>query len=464
MNLSRYIASRLSGSKDNASNYSRPVVIIGVISIVLSLSVMIIATSVVIGFKQSITQKMSGVASHITITNLDNNTSFETKPLIKDIGFMNSVLQTEHIRHIQPYALKHAIIKTKKEIQGILIKGVDSNYDWKAFSPNLLEGERIDPADTNGQNKVMVTKALATAMGLKLGDTLFTYYISQPRRILSDRVIKDHSATIFYSMIPKVGVELGPDQIYNTSNKEVFNYFNYIEADSVSNITPRAVKLKVAGIFETGIYELDQQLVMGSLSLVQSMYGWTPNNISGYEIYVDNFDNLEIAYKSVSFIAPQELYPSDIKSNYPEIFEWLPAIDVNGIIIIVLMVLVCMMAMLSTLLILIMEKTQMVGIFKALGMKNFELIKIFFWHGTYIYVRGVIIGNIIGIGLVLIQYFWQPLKLDQDSYYLSYVPVQIDWMRYLLINIGTFIVCVPVILLPSLIVTKISPVKAIRLD
>lgn len=424
---------------------------------------MIIATSVVTGFKKSITQKMSGVASHITITNLDNNSSFETKPLVKDIDFMNSVLQTEHIRHIQSYALKHAILKTRKEIQGIIIKGVGEDYDWNAFAPNILEGERIDPADTSARNKVMITKALATAMGLKLGDTLFTYYIAQPRRIFRERVIRDHSSALFYSMI-STNNESGIGEVYNTSNKEVFNYFQYIESDSISSTSPRAVKLKVAGIFETGIYELDQQLVIGSIALVQDMYGWTPDNISGYEIFIDDFDNLDVAYNSITFITPQELYPSDIRNNYPEIFEWLPAIDVNGIIIIILMVLVAMMAMLSTLLILIMEKTYIVGILKSLGMKNWDLVKTFFWHGTYIYIRGVLIGNIIGIGLVLIQFLWQPLKLDQDSYYLSYVPVNIDWMRYALINIGTFLVCVPIILLPSLIVTKISPVKAIRLD
>src|SRR5688572_23069864 len=136
---------------------------------------------------------------------------------------------------------------------------------------------------------------------------------------------------------------------------------------------------------------------MGNISLVQEMYGWTENNISGYEIFVDDFDNLDGAFQSVSFITPQDLYPSDIRSNYREIFEWLPAIDLNGVIIVILMVLVCMMAMLSTLLILIMEKTEMVGILKALGMKNWGLIKLFFWHGAYIYLRGVIIGNIIGI-------------------------------------------------------------------
>ena len=464
MNLSRYIASRLSGSKDNASNYSRPVVAIGVVSIVLSLSVMIVATSVVTGFKRSITEKMSGVASHITITNLDNNSSFETRPLVKDVNFMNQVLQVKHVRHIQPYALKHAIIKTKKEIQGILIKGVDAQYDWNALAPNILEGERINPADTTGRNKVMVTRALARTLGLKLGDTLFTYYIAQPRRILADRVMKDQAATVFYSMIPEDSTGLGTEYIYNTSNREVFNYFQYIGEDSISPIAPRAVKLRVAGIFETGIYELDQQLVIGSLGLVQDMYNWKPANISGYEIYVDNFDHLSTTFQSVAFITPAELYPSDIRSNYPEIFEWLPAIDVNGIIIVILMVLVAMMAMLSTLLILIMEKTYIVGILKSMGMNNWELIKTFFWHGTYIYSRGVIIGNIIGIGLVLVQYFWHPLKLDQDSYYLSYVPVNIDWLRYILINVGTFMVCAPVILLPTLIVVRISPVKAIRLD
>jgi lipoprotein-releasing system permease protein len=439
------------------------VVIIGVVSIVLSLSVMIVATSVVTGFKKSITEKMSGVASHITITNLDNNTSFETKPLVKDIDFMNSILSTQNVRHIQPYALKHAIIKTKQEIQGILIKGVDENYDWKAFSPNMLAGNRIDPSDTLAQNKVMVAGALAKALGLKLGDTLFTYYISQPRRLLSQRVIKDHSSTVFYSMLPNEQL-MGPEGMYSTSNPEVYKYFQYITEDSISSIAPRAVKLRVAGIFETGIYELDQQLVIGSLGLVQDMYGWTNNNISGYEVYVNDFDQLPQTYQSVAFLTPQELYPSDIRSNYPEIFEWLPAIDVNGIIIIILMVLVAMMAMLSTLLILIMEKTYIVGILKSLGMSNWELIKTFFWHGTYIYTRGFIIGNIIGVGLVLIQFFWQPLKLDQDSYYLSYVPVNIDWLRYILINVGTFLVCAPIIFLPTLMVVKISPVKAIRLD
>jgi lipoprotein-releasing system permease protein len=435
------------------------VVIIGVVSIVLSLSVMIVATSVVTGFKKSITEKMAGVASHITITNLDNNTSFETKPLVKDIDLMNAILGIENVRHIQPYALKHAIIKTKQEIQGILIKGVDANYDWKAFSPNIIEGDRINPADTLGQNKVMVAGALAKALSLKLGDTLFTYYIAQPRRLLDQRVIRDHASTVFYSMLPD-----DPDGLFTTSDPNVHRYFEYVENDSLSRTAPRAVKLQVVGIFETGIYELDQQLMIGSLGLVQNMYGWTNNNISGYEIYVNDFDELPLTYQSVAFVTPQELYPSDIRSNYPEIFEWLPAIDVNGIIIIILMVLVAMMAMLSTLLILIMEKTYIVGILKSMGMSNWELIKTFFWHGTYIYTRGFIIGNIIGIGLVLIQYFWHPIKLDQDSYYLSYVPVNVDWIRYIVINIGTFLVCAPIIFLPTLIVIKVSPVKAIRLD
>lgn len=433
-------------------------------SIVLSLSVMIVATSVVTGFKSSITQKMSGVASHITITNLDNNTSFETKPLVKEVDLMNTILSTPNVRHIQPYALKHAIIKTQKEIQGILIKGVDKSFDWEAFAPNILEGKQIDPGDSVAQNKVMVAGALAKALGLKVGDTLFTYYISQPRRLLTERVVRDHSSTMFYSMLDDDPSRISPEGTYTTSNAQVHGFFEYIEQDSITPTAPRATKLQVQAIFETGIYELDQQLVISSIGLVQGMYGWTSENISGYEVFVNDFDQLSDTYQAVSFITPQELYPSDIRANYPEIFEWLPAIDVNGIIIIVLMVLVAMMAMLSTLLILIMEKTYVVGILKSLGMSNWGLIKTFFWHGTYIYSRGFIIGNIIGIGLVLIQFFWQPIKLDQNSYYLSYVPVSVDWVRYLLINVGTFLVCAPIIFLPTLIVVKISPVKAIRLD
>lgn len=447
---------------------------------------MIVATSVVTGFKNAITEKMSGVASHITITNLDNNSSFETQPLVKDIDLMNSMLGIEHVRHIQPYALKHAIIKTKKEIQGILIKGINEDFDWNAFAPNIIEGEKIKPEDSAYFNKVMVTRSLANAMGLKLGDTLSTYYLSQPRRILRESVIKDHSATIFYSMIPKEALELGPELNYNTGNKDVFNFFYYVMNDSVSSTSPRAVKLKVNAIFETGIYELDQQLVIGSMSLVQDMYGWTSNNISGYEIYVDNFGNenlhdelnkfckvatlkeykdpLTETYDAVSFTLPADVYPSDIRSNYPEIFEWLPAIDVNGVIIRVLMVLVSIMAMLSTLLILIMEKTQMIGVLKALGLNNWGIQKVFLWHASYIIIRGMVIGNLIGIGLVMIQYWWQPIKLDQDSYYLSFVPVSVDWLRYLIINATTFLICLLALIIPSFVVSRITPVKAIRMD
>ena len=426
---------------------------------------MIIATSVVTGFKKSITEKMSGVASHITVTNLDNNTSFETRPIVKDAKFMKDVMGIEHTVHIQPYALKHAILKTKNEIQGIVIKGVDTDFDWTIFKQNLLEGETFSPNDTVNKNTVLITKVLANKLGIKMGDTLFTYYISQPRRILTERVIRDHAGTVFYSMIPHEDTfPGGEDYIYNTSNKQVFDYFEYIQKDSLSSTTHRAVKLKVSGVFETGIYELDQQMVLAPIGLVQDMYGWQKNDISGYEIFIDDFDRLDEVYNQVAFVTPSDLYPSDIRANYPEIFEWLPAIDINGIIIIVLMVLVAMMAMLSTLLILIMEKTYIVGILKSLGMSNWQLVKTFFWHGTYIYLRGFIIGNIIGIGLVLLQFYWHPVKLDQDSYYLPYVPVQVDWIRYLLINAGTFLVCAPIILLPSFIVIRISPVKAIRLD
>src|SRR5688572_8128482 len=232
---------------------------------------MIIATSVVTGFKKSITQKMSGVASHITISNLDNNSSFETQPLVKDVGFMNTVLQTSHVKHIQPYALKHAIIKTRNEIQGIFIKGIDKGFNWDAFSAHMLQGERIDPSDSTGNRKVMVTKALAQALGLKLGDTLFTYYLSQPRRVLSDLVMKDHSSMVFYSMIPEEQLDMGIELTFTTSNKDVFWFYNRIQNDSLTLVAPRAIKLKVAGIFETGIYELDRQLVMGNISLVQEM-------------------------------------------------------------------------------------------------------------------------------------------------------------------------------------------------
>lgn len=460
MNLSKYIAFRISGSSQQKQNYSKPVVKIGILSIVLSLSIMLVAISVVNGFKKAITEKLSSIASDITVTKFDNNSSLETKPIVYSEGFVNYVQQKSEVKSISPYVLKHAIVKTEHDLQGIIVKGV-TNFEVDNKSIRLLEGDNLK-FDSQESNEVLVTEIMSKYLNLKVGDSLFVLYIAQPQRELTSKIMKNDANSVFYSTIPKDSMRNNRAEFY-TYNKKVFDFYEYLQKDSMTPIAPRRVVLRVKGIFETGLYELDQKLVIAPIAQVQEMYNWTKQDISGYEIHLHHFDDLMSVQKEIQQYSP-ELYASDIKSNYPEIFDWFPSIDVNGIVIITLMILVSVMAMISTLLILIMEKTELIGVLKAMGMNNWGVKKIFFWNAAIIIFKGMIIGNIIGIGLLLIQDYFHIFSLDQKNYYLSYIPVDINWLHFFIINVGTFLICMIALIIPSIAISQISPIKAIRFE
>ncbi|MCX7744275.1 MAG: FtsX-like permease family protein [Flavobacteriales bacterium] len=419
------------------AGFSRPIVRFAIASISLGLGIMILAVSIVNGFKKGITEKLTGITSHIQITKLSASSSLETEPIDSKPAFYNEIKSMPEVNHIQSFVVKHGILKTKKEIQGVVIKGVGDDFNWKFFQQHLKEGAILTSLENEESIKnIIISKLIANKLNVSVNDSLYVYFLSRIKKPLY-QIPDDFPHDEYYEMLIK---------------------------DSITESKPYAMKLRVTGIYETGMYEMDNQLILAHQWLVQDMYKWNRNQISGFEITLKDYRNLDDITWVIDSKVPVDLYVSNIRENYPEIFEWLPTIDINSIIIIILMILVSIMAMISTLLILILEKTNMIGILKALGMSNFQVRKIFILQAAYIIIQGLILGNIFGIGLCLIQFHFGIIKLDQQSYYLSEVPVLIDWLKIAGINLLTFINCIFVLIFPSYLITRISPVQAIRVS
>lgn len=406
MNTELFIARRILSK--NKENFSRPIVKIAITSIALGLTVMIIAVAIVTGFQSEIKEKVIGFGSHIQISNFDYNKSFEDSPISKNQSFYPFIDTIEGIKHIQVFANKAGIIKTKDQIQGVVLKGVGADYDWSFFEDKIVEGEKFIVNDSVKTDDVIISRSLSKLLKLKTGDGLRMYFVSG------------------------------------------------------SGSQPRGRKFNIKGIYETELEEFDILYVICDVKHIQKLNRWTDDQIGGFEILIDDFDELEkfanIIYREIGY----DLDAKTIKETNPQIFDWLGLQDMNVVVILVLMVLVAGITMISTLLILILERTNMIGILKALGSKDISIRKIFLYNASYIIGKGLLWGNIIGIGLCLLQDYFQLITLNQESYYVSYVPVNLGLQSMLILNAGTFLVCLIMLLIPSLIITRISPVKAIR--
>ncbi len=436
MHIDWFILKRMIRSEKGNQQFSKPVIRIAMASIALGLGIMILAGSIVSGFKKEITEKLSGITAHIQVTKLTSSSSLETEPISLSDTVMQKIKNIDGVLHIQPFSIKHGILKTKKEIQGVVVKGVDNNYDWTFLQQHIKSGNilQAEKKDSIPDKRILISKIIADQLEIKAKDSIYIYYLSQykkPRYSSSDALLSNYS------------------MIYN---------------DSIIESKPSAMKVKVEGIYESGMVEMDQQLILADMELVQLMYKWNDKQISGYEINISDYQLLDSLTWMVDDQLPASHYVSNIRENYPEIFEWLPTIDINSTIITVLMITVSIMAMISTLLILILEKTTFIGILKAMGMNNFQLRKIFIYHSIFIILQGMMYGNLIGIGLCWIQKKWGLIKLDIESYYLSEVPIHLDLIHIISLNVLTFLICIIALLVPSYLVSRISPVKAIRMD
>ena len=305
--------------------------------------------------------------------------------------------------------MKAGIIKTKEEIYGIVVKGVGSDFDWSFFNEKIIEGSSFLVNDEKAQNDVLLSNHIATKMKLKVGDKMFLYFIQKNGQL-------------------------------------------------------RPKDFIVKGIYQTGLEQFDNLYVIADIAHIQKRNGWEKNEVGGFEVLIDDYNDLEkmgdYVYENVGY----KLHSSTIKDQNPDIFNWLSLQDYNVNIIIILMIIVAIINIISALLILILERTNMIGILKALGMPNWNVRKIFLYNAVHLIVKGLIWGNAIGIIICIVQQQFGFLTLPEESYYVSVVPIELNILNILLLNIGTLVLCVLMLLIPSFVITKITPVKAIRFD
>jgi len=412
-NLEYFIAKRIH-FQQGKKNISRPAVRIATIGIALGLTVMLISVAVVIGFKNEIRNKTIGFGGHIQITNFDNNNTYMMNPIKMDPSLIKKISSLDGVKHVQKFATKPGIIKTEKEFQGIVIKGIDANFDWDFFEANLVEGRIIDSTQNSPKNEVIISKYLANLLGLKLDDSFFTYFIQ--------------------------------DQV-------------------------RARKFKIVGIYATNFIEYDKLFIISDMRHVQALNDWDSTSFSGLEVLITDFDRIDITGQAVyaatanKFNAEGNTYTTQtIKEINPQIFSWLDLLDMNVWVILFLMLAVSGFNMISGLLILILERTTMIGILKSMGANDWSIRKIFLYHSFFLVSKGMFWGNMIGLTLCAIQYFTGIIPLDPEAYYVATVPISFNWLYIVLLNLGTLLASLLMMVGPSYLITKINPAKIIRYE
>ncbi len=404
MNLPFFIAKRI--TFNSTRTFSKLIVRIAILGIMLGLAVMILAVAIVKGFKTEIREKVRGFSGDIQISKLNLNSSYENTPFsILDADYAK-ISAIPGLSLLQAFATKPGIINSGDEVEGVVFKGIDKSYNGQYFENILVDGDFIDFSDSSiSKTQILISQFTASRLNLKVGDDFLMYFIE------------------------------------NSLRKR---------------------KFKIVGIYNLGVEEVDKVFVIGDINLIRSLNNWDSNQVGGYELRVDNFDELEEIETRVYEHLSVDLKSYSIKEYYPAIFEWLSLLDVNTQVILILMILVAVINMISALLIMILERTNMIGILKALGSSNWNIRKIFLYNASYLIGLGLLTGNILGIGLGLFQVKTHFFKLDQASYYMDFVPVELDFKDILLLNAGTLIISLLVLLIPSLLVSRISPLKAIR--
>jgi lipoprotein-releasing system permease protein len=405
LNFAAYIAQRLSAY--GQKSFSRLIVRIAVAGVALSVAVMIISLSIVTGFQQEIRDKITGFGSHIQIAHVDLNNSYETAPIYRYQAFNKDIKQLPGVKHIQGFATKAGLIRTENDIEAIVLKGIGRDFNWSFFNDKLSRGKKFVSNDTVPNNEVIISKYTADKLHLDTGMSLVIYFIQEPVRVR---------------------------------------------------------KFKIAGIYETGLEEFDKLYMLCDIGHIQKLNDWSKSMVGGFEILLDNFDHLDDNTQRVNELIGYQYEANSIREINPNLFEWLELLDVNVVVIMVLMFLVSTINMITAILILILERTQMIGLFKAFGSTSGSVRKIFLIISGKLILQGIFWGNIIGAGLCLLQKQFSVVKLDQASYYMNSVPVNFQWSNLLLINLGTFILCCCAMLLPLILVNRISPIKSIRFE
>ncbi len=411
MNLEYFIAKRLITAKDYKSSISAPIIKIAISAIAIGIIMMLVSVATGIGLQQKIRDKVSAFNGQIIISNYDNNNSEVTLiPISKNQDFYPNFKSVLEVRHIQAIASKAGIIRTENAFEGIIFKGVGADYDWNNIKEYLVEGKLPDFSKSLNED-VIISKFLAYRLNLKMGDQFNTFFIKEEQGKL-----------------------------------------------------PNSRRFKIVGIFNSGFQNFDATYIIGDIRHIQKINKWTLDQVGAFEVFVKDFNDIKKAGDQIYDQTSSNLDTKTIIEKYSYIFDWLQLFDFNIIIILGVMVLVATINMVVALLVLILERTQMIGILKALGASNWNVRKIFLYNAFYLIIRGLFWGNLIGISILLIQQQFGVVQLNPENYYVNQAPVYINWVYVVLLNLMTIIICLVVLLIPSYIITKISPVKAIRFD
>ena len=415
MNWKLFIAHRIYRSNEGGKEVSKPAVRIARWGIAVGLAVMIVAVAVVVGFKHEVRDKVVGIGSDITVTNFDAQKSYETVPVSASDSLLDVLRSTEGVKHVQRYSTKPGMIMTDDNFLGMVLKGVSQEYDWTFLSKHLQEGEIPAFSDTASTNRTLISRTIANKLHLKTGDKLYTYYI---------------------------------------------------DGEKV-----RARRLEVSGIYQTNFSIYDDLFLLTDLYTVNRLNSWKPDQVSGIEVEVEDYGLLQPIKENIREKVDMQkdrygstYYVTTVEESNPQIFAWLDLLDMNVWVILILMTGVAGFTMISGLLIIILERTNMIGVLKALGADNLAIRKVFLSFSVFLIGRGMLWGNLIGLAFVGMQSFFRPFKLDPATYYVDSVPVEFNLWWWILLNVCTLIVSVLMLVGPSYLIAHIHPAKSIKFE
>jgi lipoprotein-releasing system permease protein len=408
LNFEYFIARKLKAG--DKKNLSKPVIGISTISIALGLSLMIISVAVVVGFKNSISEKVMNFASHIQLVVFDNNYGEQGSAINVNEELLDILNSQNEITHIQKVAHKAGVVKTKDQILGVVLKGVDSNFNKAFLESNISSGLFPSLNDSIKSNEVLISSSISRKLELNTGDDMRMWFV---------------------------------------------------DGDQAR---ARGRKFTISGIYDTGMEEIDDVYVIGDIKHIQKLNNWDPTDAGSIELMVNDVDKIRDVSFNLYTTIPYNIRSVSVFEEYPQIFNWLELLDLNVIVILSLLIIVSTITMISTLLILIIERTSMVGLLKALGTTNSSIRKIFLIKASGVIIRGMIWGNIIGIGFYYVQSYFRIIKLSAESYYVDYVPMELHISDVLMLNIGTFIISLLVLIIPTFYITRVMPARALRYE
>ncbi|AXY78283.1 ABC transporter permease [Paraflavitalea soli] len=408
MNIAAFIARRIAFNQQRS--FSRFVIRLSIGATVISVAVMILTIAFANGFQKTISQKVFSFWGHVRVQSFDATavSIAEEVPILKNDSVLHLKKKVPEIKTVQAFATKNAILKTAATIEAVLVKGVEKSYDFNNLQNFLVEGRWIHFTDSGYSNEINLSVYTATQLNLKVNDQLIIYFIQRGN----------------------------------------------------PNFRPR--KLTVAGIFKTGIEDYDKHIAIGDLKLIQRLNDWDSNQVGGYEIFLHDYNKMDKVSEDIVQELPIGLKSTTIKNIYPNIFDWLALQNKTIAIVLIIMIVIATLNLITCLLILVLERTRMIGVLKALGARNQTVQQVFLYHGTFITFFGLLLGNVIGLGICWLQQRYGFIPLPEEAYWISKAVADVVWWHVVLVDAGTFLVCFLVLLIPTIIVKKVQPVKAIR--